>query len=965
MKRLLLLTTVLLASFWSLAATITVTNNGDANAGSLRQASIDANSGDTIRFDPNLISFGNSTITLTSGEINFGNKAIVIKGLYTATDTLFISGNNSSRIFSFTSAGKVVLDSLVLINGNGAGAISSGSGGAVFYYNGIDTLHVKNSIISGNTAAGNGGGVYVEGTTPSANFALIVANSTISGNTASSDGGGIACFANPGGLFISVINSTISENAAAKGGGIYSSGSVITLNIKNSTIVKNTATTEGGGIRIEAWGWNSNLNVTNSTISENAAASGAGINSLGSISLQQKVGSSIIAENGSGSSGFYNNAFSSLGYNVFSDNPFFGGSGSGDQINITAAQLNLSPLQNNGGTTKTMLPGVGSVAIDMGNPADNSTAQNGPLSGIRDAGAAEYSCESFSSISETACNSYTSPSGKIWTISNTYSDTIPNAALCDSVITINLTINVQNQSVNATSSTLCASNTGTTITTALSETGINYYLRDDANDTIVDGPITGTGTGLSFNTGVLDNSMSYNVNAEEANPVTSNFSLNFEGGTEQVTVPNDAMFEFSTGTIECWLKPGVSSNSQAFVSMRSNGAVSRFSLHINENSNHILIYASAHGVGAIPVAGGIDPDTWYHVAIVMKNSGSDIYVNGVLQGSLLQRIDVGLLGKDFVIGSANDPTYLQEAFTGDIDEVRVWDVERTAVEILANYSNCLKGPESGLVAYYNFEDGTSSFTLSDLSSNGFNGTLNTIDPFNSYVANAPITCLSCDLEMSSIVTVTVSPVLSGVNNTTICATESVVINGTTYNAATPTGTEIFTVGVNSCDSTVTVSLNVLTAIDITVTNTAPTLTANQTGAIYRWLDCNNGNAVISGENSQTFTATANGDYAVEITVGNCVDTSACVNITSVGVKENFLFNAVNIYPNPNKGLVNINLGDLKEVIVKVFNTQGQIVHQKTNINTPTYQFEITEAKGIYFIELNADGKTKRFKVIKD
>lgn len=46
-----------------------------------------------------------------------------------------------------------------------------------------------------------------------------------------------------------------------------------------------------------------------------------------------------------------------------------------------------------------------------------------------------------STITATNCDSYTSPSGQIWTISGTYMDTIANASGCDSVITVNLTIN--------------------------------------------------------------------------------------------------------------------------------------------------------------------------------------------------------------------------------------------------------------------------------------------------------------------------------------------------------------------------------------------------------------------------------------------------------------------------------------------------------------------------------------------
>lgn len=222
---------------------------------------------------------------------------------------------------------------------------------------------------------------------------------------------------------------------------------------------------------------------------------------------------------------------------------------------------------------------------------------------------------------------------------------------------------------------------------------------------------------------------------------------------------------------------------------------------------------------------------------------------------------------------------------------------------------------------------------------------------------------NCDSTVN--VSLTIDPQLTGTHTETVCFGGSIIVNGTTYDAANLSGTEVFTIGANNCDSTVNVTLIIEPAIDINVTTTSPSITANQTGATYRWLDCNNNNSVISGETGATYTATANGDYAVEITVGNCVDTSACVNITSIGINESTFFNNVSIYPNPNKGIVNIGLGSLKAVDVKVYNTNGQLVHQKTKINTPSYQFEITGAKGIYFVELNSEGEVKRFKVIKD
>ena len=58
-------------------------------------------------------------------------------------------------------------------------------------------------------------------------------------------------------------------------------------------------------------------------------------------------------------------------------------------------------------------------------------------------------------------------------------------------------------------------------------------------------------------------------------------------------------------------------------------------------------------------------------------------------------------------------------------------------------------------------------------------------------------------------TVEVFAPLTGTVANAICAGDSMVINGTTYNAGNPTGTEVFTnVGPNMCDSTVTVNLTI-------------------------------------------------------------------------------------------------------------------------------------------------------------
>ncbi|MCJ8289581.1 MAG: SBBP repeat-containing protein [Crocinitomicaceae bacterium] len=152
-------------------------------------------------------------------------------------------------------------------------------------------------------------------------------------------------------------------------------------------------------------------------------------------------------------------------------------------------------------------------------------------------------------------------------------------------------------------------------------------------------------------------------------------------------------------------------------------------------------------------------------------------------------------------------------------------------------------------------------------------------------------------------------------------------------------------------------------IDNSTTTAGNTFTANATNATYQWLDCNNNNAIISGETNALFTPTTAGNYAVELTVGNCVDTSACINST-LEIQENSLFNAVRIYPNPTQNIVNIDLGSLTNVTVTVSNVLGKTT-SVTKATGSNQQITLPNEKGLYFVQLNSNGKSQTFKVIKE
>jgi hypothetical protein len=73
-------------------------------------------------------------------------------------------------------------------------------------------------------------------------------------------------------------------------------------------------------------------------------------------------------------------------------------------------------------------------------------------------------------------------------------------------------------------------------------------------------------------------------------------------------------------------------------------------------------------------------------------------------------------------------------------------------------------------------------------------------------------------------------------------------------------------------------------VNLGVTQSGFTLTANQAGASYQWIDCANGDTAITGATSQSYVAILNGDYAVQVSLNSCIDTSSCINILGVGIE---------------------------------------------------------------------------------
>ena len=190
------------------------------------------------------------------------------------------------------------------------------------------------------------------------------------------------------------------------------------------------------------------------------------------------------------------------------------------------------------------------------------------------------------------------------------------------------------------------------------------------------------------------------------------------------------------------------------------------------------------------------------------------------------------------------------------------------------------------------------------------------------------------------------------------------IDGNTYTVSNNSATHTLT-NAAGCDSVVTLNLTINT-VDSSVTQNGIILTADAAGAGYQWLDCDNSFSIISGETNQSFTTTANGNFAVEITLNGCVDTSACYSVTSVGIIENSFGNGLLIYPNPTGGNFSIDLGsNYQTVTITMTDVNGKVILSKTYNESQLLNLKLEEPAGVYLLIIESKDKKAVIRLVKE
>jgi len=375
-----------------------------------------------------------------------------------------------------------------------------------------------------------------------------------------------------------------------------------------------------------------------------------------------------------------------------------------------------------------------------------------------------------------------------------------------------------------------------------------------------------------------------------------------------------ADYNFANFTMEMWINSSDFTSNEHYISLYQNSYIV---LGGWDNSGSIDTWAD--GINPITINSGTTPsvNTWHHIAYVFDGTNQILYIDGTAvatvatSGTLTSSTS---FSSGLVIGAryTQGTQYTNSAF----DDVRIWNVARTPTEITNNMNISLTGNETGLLAYYRFEDGLGSSTVTDLTGNGHTLTFNNMDPATDWiVASSPVSIIqTIDVQSScgpltwidgnvyttnnntatytylggaangcdSVVTLDLTINTPSASTDVLSNCDSVTwIDGNVYTTSNNTATHTYVGGAaNGCDSVVTLNL--------TITQSQQSTDVQSTCGPLTWID---GNVYTTSNNTATHTyvgGAANGCDSVvtlDLTI-NTVDTTVTtqgLDITSSAV----------------------------------------------------------------------------------
>lgn len=200
-------------------------------------------------------------------------------------------------------------------------------------------------------------------------------------------------------------------------------------------------------------------------------------------------------------------------------------------------------------------------------------------------------------------------------------------------------------------------------------------------------------------------------------------------------------------TVEVWAKSSQWYRSGSDNTIISNTQGGGYAIYIQGATGNLLFIAYANGtyqVASIASASALVNGNWHHFAGTWDGTTAKLYVDGVLKGSSTPlgstyNIAYGNSANNLFLGAESAGTSTtpdaNRYFDGQLDEVRIWNVTRTAAQIKAYIFKPVANNASGLLAYYKCNEGSGTTLVNSCTNtSGIDGTLVSATWF----ANSPI-----------------------------------------------------------------------------------------------------------------------------------------------------------------------------------------------------------------------------------
>ncbi|MBK6859645.1 MAG: hypothetical protein IPG95_05095 [Saprospiraceae bacterium] len=219
--------------------------------------------------------------------------------------------------------------------------------------------------------------------------------------------------------------------------------------------------------------------------------------------------------------------------------------------------------------------------------------------------------------------------------------------------------------------------------------------------------ITNEATSIGFRTrtGTITGQVSYGggiavkdvqINASSTSGIT-NKSIDFTSGTI-VIAPQDNLNLDTAFLFECFIQPESYVNAMTIIEKQNN-----YKLRINLNNNlDFTIYDANTSYNFVLSATNIPRNIFSHIAVQVKSDTVRFYVNGIERKVSAIAVTGG---GEFYFRNTSDSIVIGSGFDGKLAELRLWNIGKSATQIVQDSRRFLSGSETGLLIYYRTIEG--------------------------------------------------------------------------------------------------------------------------------------------------------------------------------------------------------------------------------------------------------------------